>query len=208
MRGTGRTVSRRKRDTDVAVVIADASPILTLARVGRLDLLATFDVPIHIVDQVFYEITKSGNDPRGEVKSALARLHNKINIVETATGTGFRALRERNPGHSGRGLGEQAVSEYAMKLSKTTGPSFVPLVLFEDPDVLDLPIAALKDVHLLNTTAWLFGLYRIGCLPEGLELIAQIDNARKTPMRPFEKPARTKKIRSAWQRKLQRHENG
>jgi hypothetical protein len=56
---------------DVAVIIPDASPVLTLARVGRIDLLGSFTVPIKIVDQVFYEITRAQNDPKGEVGVAL-----------------------------------------------------------------------------------------------------------------------------------------
>jgi hypothetical protein len=41
-----------RRTVDVAVIIPDASPVLTLARIGRLDLFETFSTPIHIVDQV------------------------------------------------------------------------------------------------------------------------------------------------------------
>lgn len=71
-------------------------------------------------------------------------------------------------------------------------------MLFEDPDVLELRIAKLKDVHLLNTTAWLTTLHEAGELPEGKELIAQINAARATPLDGYEKPARTKKLRSQW----------
>jgi hypothetical protein len=37
---------------DVIVIIPDASPVMTLARIGRLDLLGSFSIPVHIVDQV------------------------------------------------------------------------------------------------------------------------------------------------------------
>jgi hypothetical protein len=80
----------RRRIIDVAVIIPDASPVLTLARIERLDLLASFTVPVRIVDQVYYEITKPENDPKGEVKAALARMHNQIEIVETNVGVGTR----------------------------------------------------------------------------------------------------------------------
>jgi predicted nucleic acid-binding protein len=56
-----------RRPVDVAVIIPDASPVLTLARIGRLDLFDTFSAPIQIVDQVRYEITKPTNDPDGMV---------------------------------------------------------------------------------------------------------------------------------------------
>jgi hypothetical protein len=43
-----------KKIIDVALIIPDASPVLTLARVDRLSLLMSFNVPIKIVDQVHF----------------------------------------------------------------------------------------------------------------------------------------------------------
>jgi len=190
-----------RKIVDVAVIIPDASPVLTLARIGRVDLLGHFTVPIKIVDQVHYEITKPRNDPIGEVALALARLHNQIEIVETNVGVGFQTRRSRNAQESGANLGEIAVDEYATSLARTSSPNFVPLVLFEDPDVLELRIARLKGVHLLNTTGWLMTLHREGLLLEGLDLVEQINATRKTPMLPFEKVALTRKVRSTWLRR-------
>ena len=79
---------------------------------------------------------------------------------------------------------------------RTTGPNFVPLVLFEDPDVLSLPIARLKRVHLLNIVGWLRTLQREGVVPEAGQLIDLINAGRKTPMLPVDRPARTKKLHS------------
>ena len=148
-----------------------------------------------------FEITKPENDPAGEVAAALDRRHNHIEIIETNVGVGFRTRREQNPSERSSNLGEIAVDEYATMLAHTTGPGFVPLVLFEDPDVMELRIARLKDVHLLNTTGWLLALFRAGLLPEGLQLVEQINATRKTPMIPFEKTALTKKVRSTWLRR-------
>jgi hypothetical protein len=125
----------------------------------------------------------------------------EIQLIETNVGAGDRARLARNPQEPSANLGEIAVDEYATLLARTTGPSFVHLVLFEDPDVLELRIARLKDVHLLNTTAWLLTLHREGLLPEALELIESINSTRKTPMIPFEKVGLTKKIRSTWLRR-------
>ncbi len=191
----------RKR-VDVAVIIPDASPVLTLARIGRLELLTTFEVPIHIVDQVHYEITKPQNDPKGEIAQFLTRNSNRINIIETIVGTGFKVARERNPKTRSAGLGEAAVSEYAVRLRKTGTPGFVPLVLFEDPDVLELPVADLAGIYLINTTAWLFGLYDCGVLPDGLELIDKVNSYRRTPMERIDREARTKKVKAVWRRRI------
>ena len=91
-----------------------------------------------------YEITKPENDPKGEVAAALARLHNQIEIIETNVGVGYQTRRARNPREPSSDLGEIAVDEYATTLARSTGPGFVPLVLFEDPDVMDLRIARLR----------------------------------------------------------------
>ena len=190
-----------RKTVDVAVIIPDASPVLTLARIGRIDLLGSFSVPVQVVDQVHYEITKPENDPKGEVAAGLKRLHNRLEIIETNVGVGFQARRSRDPKTPSSNLGEIAVDEYATTLAHTTGPGFVPLVLFEDPDVMSLRIARLKDVHLLNTTAWLLTLHREGLLPEALDLVEQINSSRKTPMVPFEKVGLTRKVRSTWLRR-------
>lgn len=122
-----------RKSVDVAVVVPDAGPVLTLARIGRVDLLGSFAVPIKIVDQVHFEMTKAQNDPDGEVAAALMRLHNRIEIVETNVGVGYRTRRAKNPREPSGNLGEIAVDEYATALVHSTGPGFVPLVLFEDP---------------------------------------------------------------------------
>jgi hypothetical protein len=116
-------------------------------------------------------------------------------------GVGYQRRRERNPEEPSANLGEIAVDEYATSLARTTGPAFVPLVLFEDPDVMELRIARLKNVHLLNTTAWLLTLHREGFLPEALELVEKINATRKTPLVPFEKVGLTKKVRTTWLRR-------
>lgn len=190
-----------RRLVDIAVIIPDASPVLTLARVKRVDLLGSFAVPIRIVDQIHYEITKPENDSSGEVAAALQRLHNQIEIVETNVGVGFKTRRTRDPKAPSGGLGEIAVDEYATALAHSTAPGFVPLVLFEDPDVLDLRVARLKGVHLLNTAGWLLTLHREGLLPDALDLLEQINAMRKTPMLPYEKVGLTKRVRSTWLRR-------
>jgi hypothetical protein len=190
-----------KRPVDVALIIPDASPILTLARVDQLRLLTVFNVPIRIVDQVHYEITKPDNDADGRVATFLKRFSNHIEIVETVVGVGFKTLRARNPNTPSSNLGEEAVSEYARRLARTSGPSFVPLVLFEDPDVLNLPVAMLSNVHLLNTTGWLLALLRAGLVPEAGTIVDRINAERRTPMQPLDRPAKTKKLRSTFIRR-------
>ena len=109
--------------------------------------------------------------------------------------------RGRDPTTPSGSIGELAVNEYAITLARSGGPRFVPLVFYEDPDMEKLPVAQLANVHMLNTTAFLTALAEAGVLPEGRQLIAEINASRKSPMRPIDEPARTKKIRSTWIRK-------
>ena len=190
-----------RKHVDVAVIIPDASPILTLAQLDRLDLFNSFSVPVRIVDQVNYEITKPENDPKGVVNAWMKRQHNQIEVIETNVGYGFKTRLERGEKPKSSSLGEVAVDEYATMLALRSDPNFIPLVLFEDPDVLETRIARLKRVHLLNTTAWLMTLHREGLLPEALDLVERINASRKTPMEPFERVGLTKKVRSTWIRR-------
>jgi hypothetical protein len=183
------------------VIIPDASPVLTLARIDRLDLFDTFSAPIQIVDQVHYEITKVANDPEGRVAAWLKQSGNRITIVETNVGVGFQIRRSRNPKTPGGNLGEIAVDEYATHLALTASPTFVPLVLFEDPDVLETRIARLPRVHLLNTAAWIRALADEGVIQDGLQVLDTINAQRKSPMIPLERPGRTRRVQSKWMRK-------
>ena len=197
----------RKKTVDVKVIVTDASPILTLSRIGRLDLLGTFEPSVVVVDQVYFEVTRRENDPDGLVAAGLNRLGNKVQVVETNIGAGFRLRRQSDPKTRSGGLGELAVQEYIGLLADTSTPSESFLVLFEDPDILDLPFWRLKKVHFLNTTAWLFGLYEDGNLPEGLTLIDRINAMRRTPMNPIDREARTKSIKSTWRRRIRKDED-
>ncbi|HJU18707.1 MAG TPA: hypothetical protein VJ770_19825 [Stellaceae bacterium] len=172
--------------------------MLTLARVGRLDLFETFSAPIHIVDQVHYEITKPANDPEGKVAAWLRRMGNRVAIEETLVGLGFRTKLERGETPSGGNLGEIAVNEYATQVALRGSPTFAPLVLFEDPDVLETRIARLPRVHLLNTSAWIRALTDEGIIADSAALLEAVNAQRKSPLRPVERSGRTARVRSPW----------
>ncbi len=177
-----------RKAVDVAVIIPDASPVITLARIDRLDLFETFTAPIRIVDQVRYQVTRAANDPDGRVAAWLARMGNRIAIVETLVGFGFRTKLERGETPKGGNLGEIAVYEYATQLALAASPNFVPLVLFEDPDVLETRIARLPRVLLLNTAAWIRALADEGIIADGAQILDDISAQRKSPMLPMERP--------------------
>jgi hypothetical protein len=126
----------RKRRA-IAVVVPDASPLLTLAAVDRLSIFSLFTVPVTIVAVVAEEAQRSENDTTGRVARWLAARLNNVSIAETMVGFGLRTKRERGEQPPTTNLGEIAVDEFATALAKRGHPNQIPLVWFEDPDVLE-----------------------------------------------------------------------
>jgi hypothetical protein len=116
---------------------------------------------------------------------------NRVVIAETLVGLGFRTKLERGETPSSSNLGEIAVDEYATQVALRGSPTFIPLVLFEDPDVLETRIARLPRVHLLNTAAWIRALADEGIIADGAALLAAVNAQRKSPLKPVERPGRT-----------------
>ncbi len=87
------------------------------------------------------------------------------------------------------------MDEYATRLALRGSPTFVPLVLFEDPDVLETRIARLPRVHLLNTAAWIRALTDEKIIADGPALLDAI-NAQS--LKPVERPGQTARVRSRW----------
>lgn len=84
-----------RRNVPITLVVPDASPLLSLGRIGRLDIFSAFVVPIHIVDVVAEEAVRPQNDVNGAVRAWLDKRPNNISIIETNVGLGLRHRRER-----------------------------------------------------------------------------------------------------------------
>ena len=186
----------RKR-VPTKLIVPDASPLVTLGRVGRLDVLSLFTVPVHVVDVVLEEARRPRNDTSGAVRRWWEMRPNNVQEVSTLVGDGLRYRRSRGESPKTGGLGEIAVDEYASMLARTGGREEIPLVLFEDPDMLELSVARLKNVHLMNTSALILNLHGMGVLQDGREIVASINALRKTPMEPIDRPAKTTKHQSS-----------
>src|SRR5919202_4191936 len=103
----------RRSKRAIAVVIPDASPLLTLGRVGRLDILSHFIVPIRVVDVVKEEATRPKNDVTGQVRRWFEGRPNNVEEISTIVGDGLRVRRARGEDPPTGQLGEIAVDEYA-----------------------------------------------------------------------------------------------
>jgi len=189
-----------RRNVPVSLIIPDASPLLSLGRAGHLDVLNVFIIPVHIVDVVAEEAKRPVNDTNGAVRAWLDGAPNNVAIVETNVGLGLQQRRARGEHPPTGNLGEIAVDEYATSLALQGDPANIPLVLFEDPDVLELRVARLAHVHLINTAALLTNLQALGVIDNADDIINEINGLRKTPMKPIEKPARSARMQSSLRR--------
>jgi hypothetical protein len=68
---------------------------------------------------------------------------NRVTIEETLVRVGFQTKVERGEAPASRNLGEIAIDEYATRLALSGSPTFLPVVLFEDLNVLETRIARL-----------------------------------------------------------------
>jgi len=79
---------------DVALVIADAGPLITLPLADRLDLLLILDLPIYLVDEVVFEVThrKDLEDAQG-LAEFIHDHPRQVRVVDTYIGKTSTAHR-------------------------------------------------------------------------------------------------------------------
>lgn len=187
----------RKR-IPVRIVVPDTTPFVKLGKIGRLDLLDHFTVPLVVVDQVAHEMRHGSHDQTTTLDRWLGRNANRIDVVCTEIGETFRKARIVDPLHPGGNLGERAVEEYARRYARDTPRTYVPIVLFEDRDVIEeTELTRTKGVHLVNIRAWLGTLKRLDIVPDADHVLDRmLEHGKLNPH--FEKPARTKDVGGVW----------
>lgn len=117
------------------VILADASPLFSLAAGGLLDILLRF--PLMVTDVVKEETFDKGLLPScsEEARSLLNFYHQHaahIQVVETQVGHEIRSNRKTIPNYcQPRNLGELSIQSHLIQLYAQQS-SLEPLVLFED----------------------------------------------------------------------------
>jgi len=94
------------------LIITDTGPLITLAAADSLDFLLYPGVPLYLPDAVLYEATVNSG-ALGAANIALwAQAHpGQVHPIATETYANFQTLKDRNPAHRQRDLGEQAALE-------------------------------------------------------------------------------------------------
>jgi hypothetical protein len=149
------------RDDRQPIIVADAGPLIRLAAAGLLDTLRGLNRRIVLVDRVEEEVIGDLSKPFApEIAAWIKRSGDTILHVQTVTGVGITALRERARTDKEESLlksalrdsGELALREFVAHWRPTESAS--ALVIYEDAKVATLFLDADFPVTLMTTLAF------------------------------------------------------
>jgi hypothetical protein len=165
----------------VVLLVPDAGPLISLGRVNRLDLLVSLGLPVVIVDQVKFEVTRDARFPDARHIERFLAHQPTVHVFETAVGTAAASRREageiRQPGQ-----GEAAIAECLSRIEEITGDPDGPiLLLFEDSDILKRRFVLPANVHIISTWSFLLGLERKGLLVSAMSVWQEIEASGRKP---------------------------
>jgi hypothetical protein len=188
----------------IRLVIPDSGPLISLARIGRLDLIDRFRCPILITDVVEMELLDGPPDaPDAPVfKDWLGGRGNRIQIVETSYGQLLRQNREllallpedqqnaQRRRFKVKNAGELSVREFSDEVRNRLAPQDSVLVLFEDQRVRTMSFG--DHVHMMSSWSLAKAIENLGLIPSAEELFDQIERTGRTPPRdPFDREAKS-----------------
>jgi hypothetical protein len=186
----------------VTLIIPDAGPLISLGKVNRLDILLKLDLPIYIIDQVYFEVTREPAYQDAQIiKQFVKGYPEQVKIVETQVGHLASLEREHNSSARQRQLGDAAITDFlSNQLHEIVKSSEPVLLLFEDTDLTKMNIVLRGNVHLLSTKALLIGMENIGLIEsEATVWEAIIASGRKPSNEILDKPAPAIYGGSYWQ---------
>jgi hypothetical protein len=119
----------------LGLIVADASPLITLAAGEALECLTMPGVSVVIPDMVYAEVAENLAKLGASAIVEWARKHHgQVEIAPTTVFTEFQALRTIDPGTRSRGRGEQAALE-VLNAAVAENPDLEAVLVFEDTDI-------------------------------------------------------------------------
>ena len=143
----------------MVVVIADAGPLIALAKVDQLPLLAKLFLKVSITQSVVDECLRNHTEDSLLIKQALAD-----GWLQCAANPVFK-----HPFSRSLGVGEQSSIELALQSTNKT------LLLLDD--FLARKQALRKQLNIIGTAALLFAAQRKGLITDAEQVIAQLNNS-------------------------------
>jgi hypothetical protein len=163
-----------------ALIVTDASPLITLAIADALDLLLLPTLPVVIPDMVRYEVARNLAKPGAQQITSWIRDNEptRVRVATTEVFDEFQIVLNSKPDARSSNRGELAASEVLAK--ELRGGTDVGILLFEDSDVRkDNFLVRIPDnVLILSTSEFLYGLESHRLIASAAEVLA-----RATPTR-------------------------
>lgn len=183
----------------IKLIIPDSGPLISLAKINRLDLLDLFKCPIIVTDAVKFEVL-NGPEDLPDVKTLKAWFENAGNRVQAAETTYGQQMLQINEllqmipeeerqrqkrKYTKKDGGEKSIRELADQVREAMAPGENSLVLFEDKRVKKMGFA--NNVHLMSHWSLAKAFENLGIIPSADELFDEIEIAgRSAPRDPFE----------------------
>ncbi|MFZ2627249.1 MAG: hypothetical protein WAX67_00005 [Rugosibacter sp.] len=157
--------------SELAVLLPDAGPLITLAYADALDLLSKPGWPIMLVDMVLHEVTR--NQTPTSRKLARWVEGNKVEIRTTRTFQHYQQTLAAGASTARRSnLGELAIQEtmndFALDQPQKTG-----IFLFEDHKIARASFFVPDNCRKISTRAFLIFLEQKGWLASATEIERQ-----------------------------------
>lgn len=190
----------QQKKSRIKVVIADAGPMISLARANVLEALLVFkdDIGLIITDFVEFEVTRNRDKhiDAQRICKFLTRYAGIVEIQETSIGKTMKQLfqmrqlfdenqefrqmminNKTEPLPIPKDIGELSIVSFANAL--ITNPPGVPvLILVEDDFFLHFGATVPGNAHILSIRSFLEILCELGVIPDAEKIWAEIHNER------------------------------
>lgn len=169
------------------LIVSDTGPLITLAAANSLDYLLYPGIPIYLPDAVLYEATvNSAALGAVSIASWVQANSKQVHPIATEAYANFQTLRERNPSHRQRDLGERAALE-AIRYGVVLTSSERAILITEDDRVVRGSFLILAEdrerVIPITTMDFLVGLETAGRINSAEEIYRLAEDAGRTASR-------------------------
>lgn len=164
---------------NIALIVTDAGPLITLAVAGALDTLKLLGLRVVIPDMVHFEVTRYVEKPGARTVIAwLEHNQRQVEIAATEEFAEFQELLALNPALRTRNRGEMAAAE--VLVNELEDGIDAGLLLFEDSDIrkANFLVRLPDNVLILSTSTFLHGWQRRKLLPDAEAILNRATKVR------------------------------
>jgi hypothetical protein len=164
----------------ISLIVTDASPLITLAIAGALDVLLLPGVQVIIPDLVKFEVIRHIDKPGArDILDWLGDHENKeVSVGKTEEYEDFKSILKDRPNAKSRSRGESAASEVlAHEIQNGVDAA---ILLFEDSDIqkANFLIRLPDNVIVMSTSKYLDGLQKRHWIVSADEILDRAVSAR------------------------------